>query len=78
MSKLFSTRIDDENPVHTQVTVFNRGGNAGTLCVNTGDAAELIRRIEGKTELVVADAMGGIIARRTQPPGFANQNGKED
>jgi hypothetical protein len=48
MKPIFSTRIDDQNPAHTRVTVFNRGGNAGTLTVNTSDAAELIARIEGK------------------------------
>jgi hypothetical protein len=52
MKPIFSTRIDDQNPVHTRVTVFNRGGNAGTLTVNTSDAAELIARIEGRVSTV--------------------------
>ena len=46
MKPVFSTRIDDQNPVHTRITVFNRGGNSGTLVVNTSDASELIARIE--------------------------------
>ena len=71
MSKLFSTRIDDENPVHTRVTVFNRGGNAGTLCVNTEDVEELVARIEGKrssivnqqAEIVTGTMVGSVIER---------------
>ena len=47
---VFSTRVDDENPVHVRLTVFNRGGNAGQLCVNTADAELLITRIGGQHE----------------------------
>lgn len=68
---VFSTRVDDQNPVHTRITVFNRGGNAGTLVVNTGDAAELIARIEGKgtsvvnqqAEVVTGTMVGTVIKR---------------
>jgi len=31
-----------------RLTVFNRGGNAGQLCVNAADAELLIARIEGR------------------------------
>jgi len=46
---VYSVRIDDENPVHVRLTVFNRGGNSGQLCVNTADAELLIERIEGRS-----------------------------
>jgi hypothetical protein len=35
------------NEVHTCLTVFNRGGNAGTLCVNTSDADAIAKRLLG-------------------------------
>ena len=46
---VYTTRIDERNPVHVRLTVFNRGGNAGQLCVNTADADLLIARIEGRS-----------------------------
>jgi len=46
---VYTTRIDEKNPVHVRLTVFNRGGNAGQLCVNTADAELLIARIEGRS-----------------------------
>jgi len=49
---IFSTRIDDQNPVHTWISVFNRGGLSGTLVVNTDDVEELVARIEGKVHSV--------------------------
>jgi len=50
MSKpIFSTRIDDQNPVHTWISVFNRGGLSGTLVVNTDDAEKLVARLERKS-----------------------------
>ena len=53
MSKpIFSTRVDDQNPVHTRISIFNRGGNSGVLVVNTDDADELIRRLEGNSAIV--------------------------
>jgi len=47
MKPIISTKIEDQNPVHTRIKVWNRGGLAGTLVVNTSDAAEIIRRLEG-------------------------------
>lgn len=47
MKEKFTVRIEDQNPVHTRVTVFNYGGNAGTLTINTSDVPEFIRRISG-------------------------------
>ena len=47
---IFSAHIIDENPVHTRISVFNRGGLAGRLCVNTYDAALLIARLTGQEE----------------------------
>jgi len=41
----FSTHTRAVNPVHTRVAVYNRGGLAGELCVNTQDAREFQRRI---------------------------------
>jgi len=41
----WSTRVDDKNPVHTCITVFNHGGNSGQLCVNTEDAFDLQGRL---------------------------------
>ena len=49
---VFSVRIDDKNPVHVRLTVFNRGGNAGQLCVNTADAELLVERIEASVEWI--------------------------
>ena len=47
---IFSAHIIDENPVHTRISVFNRGGLAGRLCVNTYDVALLITRLTGRDE----------------------------
>jgi len=71
MSKLFSTRINDSNPVHTTIAVFNRDEQAGTLCVNTEDVEELVARIEGKrssivnqqAEIVTGTMVGSVIER---------------
>jgi hypothetical protein len=59
MSKpLFSIRIDDQNPKHTRLTVFNRGANAGTLIINTDDLDELQKRLSGAT--VISQSVGTI------------------
>ena len=47
MKPVISTKTEDQNPVHTRIKVWNRGGLAGTLVVNTDDAAEIIGRLEG-------------------------------
>lgn len=47
MKPVISTKIDDQNPVHTRIKVWNRGKLAGTLIINTDDAAEIIGRLEG-------------------------------
>lgn len=50
MSKsLFSLRVDDQNPRHTRLTVFNRGANAGTLTILTDDLDEFQKRLSGAT-----------------------------
>lgn len=46
---IFTHRIDKQNEEHTIITVFNRGANAGTVCVLTKDADEFIRRISGSS-----------------------------
>ena len=47
MKPVISTKIEKQNSVHTLVRVWNRGALAGTLVVNTADAAEIIGRLEG-------------------------------
>ena len=47
MKPVISTKIENQNPVHTAIKVWNRGGLAGTLVVNTDDAAEIIGRLQG-------------------------------
>ena len=47
MKPVISTRIVDQNPVHIRIKVWNRGGLAGTLVVNTADAVEIIGRLQG-------------------------------
>jgi len=44
-TEMWSVKVYDENPVHTWLKVYNYGGLAGTLCVNTGDAPELVARL---------------------------------
>ena len=56
MSKpIITTRIDHQDTVHTHITVFNRGANAGTLIVNTSDADEIIDRLMTNLEWVCAE-----------------------
>ena len=47
---LLSARVEDKNETHTVIGVFNRGGKAGVLTVNTEDAAEILAVLdqEGK------------------------------
>ena len=47
-------RDERSNEVHTYLTVFNRGGNAGTLCVNTSDADVIVKRLLGADSPEVA------------------------
>ena len=47
MGKIFTFRVDEQNDKHTIITIFNRGANAGSVCVLTEDADEFIRRISG-------------------------------
>lgn len=42
---IFSLRLDDLNPRHARVSVFNRGGNAGTLCIDASDLSRLAQRL---------------------------------
>ena len=44
-TEMWSAKVYDENPVHTRLKVYNYGGLAGTLCVNTSDAPELVARL---------------------------------
>ena len=44
-TEMWSAEVYDENPVHTRLKVYNYGGLAGTLCVNTSDAPELVARL---------------------------------
>lgn len=50
-----TTRIDHANPAHTQITIFQDGGNAGLLTVDSDCAYELIERLSG-TRLAAAEA----------------------
>ena len=66
MQKMFTVRIEDQNPVHTRITVFNRGGNAGTLTINTSDVDEFITRLTSGISVsqqvdVVTGAMVGVV-----------------
>ena len=44
-TEMWSAEVYDENPVHTRLKVYNYGGLAGTLRVNTSDAPELVARL---------------------------------
>ena len=41
-----SVRIDSSNDIHTRITVFQDGGNAGQLCMNTKEAHLFIDALE--------------------------------
>ena len=58
MKPIISTKIEDQNPVHTRIKVWNRGGLAGTLVVNTSDAVEIIRRLEGDGHTSINQEVG--------------------
>ena len=60
MKPIISTEIDDQNPVHTRIKVWNRGRLAGTLVVNTSDAAEIISRLEGDGHTNINQEVGVI------------------
>ena len=60
MKPIISIKIENQNPVHTRIKVYNRGGLAGTLVVNTDDAAEIIRRLEGDGHTSINQAVGVI------------------
>lgn len=47
MSKAFSFRVDDQNVVHTRLTIFNHGANAGVLIISTDDVEEFKSRLAG-------------------------------
>ena len=47
----FSLHTFSTNPVHTRFSVYNRGGCAGDLCINTSDAAEFQRRIDAPNQV---------------------------
>ena len=42
---LFSLRLDDLNLKHAQLSVYNRGGLAGTLCIDATDLDILTHRL---------------------------------
>ena len=42
---IWSWRVDEKNSTHWHITVFNRGGNAGRLCVEATDAEDLLVRL---------------------------------
>lgn len=44
-----SLRIE-KTPAHWHIGVWNRGGKAGTLCVDADDGPEVIRRLFGSDE----------------------------
>lgn len=46
---ILSARIDDQNDMHTVISVFNRGANCGKLTVSTKDVDEIMRRLSGAT-----------------------------
>ena len=45
MNSLVSSIWIMKNPHHWRITVFNRGGNAGTLTVNADDGPDFVRRL---------------------------------
>ena len=45
MKPTFTVHVTDQNPVHTRIKVYNRGGLSGELVVNTADAQELMDRL---------------------------------
>lgn len=47
MSDVFAVRVDGRNPRHWHLSVYNRGGLAGALCVDADCGEELMKRIEG-------------------------------
>lgn len=67
MKPILSARIDDQNAVHTVLTVFNRGGNAGKLTVCTDDAEEIMKRLSPTTVETkkIAYKEGGIVVLNT-------------
>lgn len=59
---------------HDHVTVWNRGGNSGTLIVNAGDGEEISRRLlndspdaSSQASLKVIDHIGQLVLDRTRP-----------
>ena len=60
MKPIISTKIEDQNPVHTRIKVWNRGGFAGTLVVNTSDAAEIVGQLEGDGHTSISQEVGTI------------------
>ena len=47
MKPIISTKTEEQNPIYTHIKVWSRGSLAGTLVVNTDDAAEIIGRLQG-------------------------------
>ena len=51
MSELrLTARVETENPRHTRITVFQNGGNAGVLCIDTEHAQEVLMLLNGLGE----------------------------
>ncbi len=49
-----SARVEITNPVHTRITVFQDGGNAGVLTVDTKVAAKVLAILNGEDDLLAA------------------------
>lgn len=49
---LLTARVEDQNPAHTRIKVWNRGGLAGTLVVGTSDAKRVMARLVGTAALL--------------------------
>ncbi len=51
-TEILSSISVDEGIQHTCITVFNRGGNAGFLLVNTKDAQWFIDRLTAISDMI--------------------------
>jgi hypothetical protein len=49
MSEIFSARLDLLQGPHARVSIFNRGGLSGQLCIEREDVRDLLRRVEQQT-----------------------------
>jgi len=63
MKPVISTKTEEQNPAHTRIKVWNRGALAGTLVINTADAAEIVGRLEGASAHIRE-----LVAEQATPP----------